>query len=284
MPIWKGRQFGNFVPHLFVQALHTPRSKNSSGVYCPKYQKNAHFLLVSLSVYPRSRRGAKRIRQGEGRWSRPPKTALDRIYLTENSSSENRRCQAKQTVWRECQFRESQTPSETNAREYAKAKFKTSYNSLPFGNDDNFVNHPGAAEVKIQPKSPEFLLDMRCFCNFSLVSLGIRPRSRRGAERTRQGEGRLSGPPKPALERSYLTENCSSTNRILKPRHKKLLTESLNKKDPIYIYTKAPHGRRHSPAPMLRVGEGGTRTRKRGKSCGCSIRHYYCKFKVIPRV
>ena len=30
------------------------------------------------------------IRQGEGRWSRPPKTALIRSYLTENSSSANR--------------------------------------------------------------------------------------------------------------------------------------------------------------------------------------------------
>ena len=35
---------------------------------------------------------------------------------------------------------------------------------------------------------------------------------------------------------------------------------------------------------MLRVGQGGTRTRKRGKSCSCSIRHYYWKFKVMPRV
>ena len=83
------------------------------------------------------------------------------------------------------------------------------------------MNHPGAADIKIQLKSPEFLLDMRYFCNFSLVSLGIRPRSRRCAERTRQGEGRWSHPPKTALERSYLTENSSSANRILRPRRKK---------------------------------------------------------------
>ena len=43
----------------------------------------AYFSLVSLSVYPRSRRGAERIRQGEERWSRPPKTALERSDLTE---------------------------------------------------------------------------------------------------------------------------------------------------------------------------------------------------------
>ena len=31
--------FGNVVPCLFVQALHMPRSKNSSGVHRPKYKK-----------------------------------------------------------------------------------------------------------------------------------------------------------------------------------------------------------------------------------------------------
>ena len=72
---------------------------------------------------------------------------------------------------------------------------------------------------------------MRYFCDFSLVSLGIRPRSRRCAERTQQGEGRWSRPLKPALERSYLTENSSSANCILRPRRKKLLTESLKQKN-----------------------------------------------------
>ena len=109
---------------------------------------------------------------------------------------------------------------------------------VPFGNDANFVNHPGVADIKIQPKSPKFFLDMRYFCNFSLVSLGIRPRSRRCAGRTRQGEGRWSRPPKAALERSYIRP------RIPVPRiayfgrdEKKLLTKSLTpKKDFIYIY------------------------------------------------
>ena len=79
---------------------------------------------------------------------------------------------------------------------------------------------------------------MRYFCNFSIVSLGIRPRSRRYAERTRQGKGRWSRPPKAALERSYIRP------RIPVPRiayfgrdEKKLLTKSLTpKKDFIYIY------------------------------------------------
>ena len=67
-----------------------PRSKNSSGVYRPKYIFFAPFSLVSLSPRTRSRPGAERIRQGEGRLSRPPKTALERSHLTENSSPENR--------------------------------------------------------------------------------------------------------------------------------------------------------------------------------------------------
>ena len=67
----------------FVQALHMPRSKNSSGVYRSKYKRNAHFSLVSISPRTRSRPGAERIRQGEGRLSRPPKTALARSDLTE---------------------------------------------------------------------------------------------------------------------------------------------------------------------------------------------------------
>ena len=59
-----------------------------------------------------------------------------------------------------------------------------------FGKYADFVKNPSAADLKIQPKSPKFFLDMRYFCNFSLVSLVLRPRSRRCAERTRQGEGR----------------------------------------------------------------------------------------------
>ena len=43
----------------------------------------ARFSLVSLSIHPRSRRSAERIRQSEGRWSRPPNTALEQSDLTE---------------------------------------------------------------------------------------------------------------------------------------------------------------------------------------------------------
>ena len=115
---------------------------------------------------------------------------------------------------------------------------KSKHYQVPFGNDANFVNHPGAADIKIQPKSPKFLLDMRYFCNFSLVSPGIRPRSRRCAERTRQGEGRWSRHAKAALERNIFDREFqfreSHTSAEIK---KKLRTKSLTpKKDFIYIY------------------------------------------------
>ena len=48
-----------------------------------------------------------------------------------------------------------------------------------------------------------------------------------------------------------------------------------------YICTRAPHGRRHSPAPMLRVGQGSTPTTQ--GVCSCPIWHAL-NFKVIPRV
>ena len=98
------------------------------------------------------------------------------------------------------------------------------------------LNHSGAADIKIQPKSPKFLLDMRCFCNFSLVSLGTRSRSRQCAERTRQGEWRWSRPLKAALERSYSTENSSSANRMLGPGQKKTPDQIHETKEWFYIY------------------------------------------------
>ena len=109
---------------------------------------------------------------------------------------------------------------------------------VPFGNDANFVNHPGVADIKIQPKFPKFLLDMRYFCNFSLVSLGIRPRSRRCAERTRKGEGRWSRPPKATLERSYIRPRIPVPRIAYFGRDIKLLTKYLTpKKDFIYVYS-----------------------------------------------
>ena len=111
------------------------------------------------------------------------------------------------------------------------------HKQVPFGNDANFANHPGAADIKMQSRSPKFLLDMRYFCNFLLVSLGIRPRSRQCVERTRQGEGRWS---RPLKRRS----NEAIRPRIPVPRiaylgrdKEKLLTKSLKpKNDFIYVY------------------------------------------------
>ena len=81
----------------FVQALHMyAKIQEKLGRIRPKIQKIAHFSLVSLSPRTRSRPDAERIRHGEGRLSRPPKTALERSYFD-----------------REFQFRESHTEAET---------------------------------------------------------------------------------------------------------------------------------------------------------------------------
>ena len=75
------------------------------------------------------------------------------------------------------------------------------------------------------------------------------------------GRGGLKPPPKAALERSNLTE---------KFQFRASYTEAETIKAPdqipvpsteiiiLYIYTRDPHGCRHSPAPMLRVGQGST--------------------------
>ena len=62
--------------------LYICQDPRIARAYTAQNTKQVHFSLVSLGIRPRSRRGAKRMRQGEGRWSRPPKTALERICLT----------------------------------------------------------------------------------------------------------------------------------------------------------------------------------------------------------
>ena len=90
-PIWKKCP----AKFTFINlSIHQDRKNNWRVPF--KIHFFAHFSLVSLSLHPRSRRGAERIRQGEGRWSRPPKTALERSDLTNKS-----------------QFRESHTKAET---------------------------------------------------------------------------------------------------------------------------------------------------------------------------
>ena len=108
---------------------------------------------------------------------------------------------------------------------------------LEIGNDPNFVNHPGAAAIKIQPKPPKFLLDMRYFCNFSLVSLGIRPRSRLCGTDT-AGRGALEPPPEGGVrtkpfDREFQYRESHTSAEI----KKNLLSKYLNpKKDFIFMY------------------------------------------------
>ena len=157
---------------------------------------------------------------GRGAFEPPPEDVF-------HSIKPGRR-QAKQT-----NAQALQTPSKTNAR-VCHRKFKTSATTV--WKWCQFRKSSRRCRRWDTTKMSEFLLDMRYFCNFSLVSLGIRPRSRRCAERTRQGEGRWSRPPKPALERSYLTEISSSANRILRPRRKKSPDQIPETKEWLYIY------------------------------------------------
>ena len=104
-----------------------------------------------------------------------------------------------------------QTSSKTYARAYTTAKIKISattvWKSCQFW---TLSRSADAADVKIQPKARNYLVEIQHFCNFSLVSLSPHPRSCRGSERIRQGEGRWSRPPKTALEPSDLTEKFQS--------------------------------------------------------------------------
>ena len=91
MPIWKS-MFPMFFSFTFCKC-QDPRIARAYTVQKTIFD---HFSLVCLSPHPRSCRGAERIRQGEGRWSRPSKTALERSDLMEKF-----------------QFRESHTEAET---------------------------------------------------------------------------------------------------------------------------------------------------------------------------
>ena len=127
------------------------------------------------------------------------------------------------------------TSSKTNAREYATQKFQTLATTVwklcQFCKSSMRWRHTDKL------KSPESLIDMRYFCNFSFFLLGIRPNSRLFAERTRRGDGRWSRPLKSAQERCYSTGNSSSANRILSPRRKKTPDRNPETKNElIYVY------------------------------------------------
>ena len=99
------RQFGNNVlPSLSLSTSPHIKIRRITGEYCSR-KRIVRFSLVSLSIHPRSLRGAERIRQGERRWSRPPKTALERSDLTEKF-----------------QFRASHTEAETKKNSRPKNK------------------------------------------------------------------------------------------------------------------------------------------------------------------
>ena len=107
---------------------------------------------------------------------------------------------------------------EANAREYATAKFQT--NVITYRLEMMPILYIIQA---LQPL--RFNIFSKIFSRHSLVSLGTCPRSRRCAERTRQGEGRWSRPPKPAHEPSYIRPRIPVPRIAYLDRDKKLLTK-----------------------------------------------------------
>ena len=97
-PIWKLCQFGNkrFPMCFRSSSAYICQGPKTPRAYTVQKPNVASFSLVSLSPHTRSRPGAERIRQGEGRLSRPPKPAVHQSDLTEKF-----------------QFRESHTEAET---------------------------------------------------------------------------------------------------------------------------------------------------------------------------
>ena len=70
------------LPHVFLLKISIRQDPKESSRLSPKIQNIGHFSLVSLSPHTRLRPGTERIRQGEGRWSRPSKGAVERSDLT----------------------------------------------------------------------------------------------------------------------------------------------------------------------------------------------------------
>ena len=97
LPFGNDANFGNYPDPADVKIQ--PKSQD----YLIKIQYFCNFFLVSLSPHPRARRGAQRIRKGEGRWSRPPKTFTCFIRSSPADVKQNKqtinpcKCQAKQT-------------------------------------------------------------------------------------------------------------------------------------------------------------------------------------------
>ena len=154
-----------------------------------------------------------------------------------------------------------QTSSKTNARECTPPKLKTLETTV--WKSCQLWKLSRSADVKIQPKARDYLFKIQHFRNFLLVSLSPHPRSHRGAERIWQGKGCCGRRPKSALEGSDWTEKFQFRESHTEAETKKTpdqIPVLLKKRIIIGIDTRAPHGCRHSPAPMLRVGQGSTLT------------------------
>ena len=187
--------------------------------YLIKLQYFCNFSLVWLSIHPRSRRGAQRIRKGEGSWSRPPKTStrwshppktftcfirLSPAYVNQN----------KQTL-KPCRRQAKQTLKTIYHR-----KIQNFSNYPPCGNDANFGNCPDAADVIIRYNRSRKVTSSKY--NIFATSTFSRSASIRVHVEVPNGKGRARGvgaAPRRLLRVSFVRalQTSSKTNKRSSP-------------------------------------------------------------------
>ena len=161
-----------------TRTLLTSRYNRSLKITSSKYIFSLE-LLACLAQHPSAFTSRCR-RDKEERGALEPPVAED-FYVFR--SFKPCRHQAKQT-----NAQALQTSSKINALEYATAKFKTLATTTAW-KDANFRNHPGAADVKIQPKYQDYLLEYNIFATSRLS----RSASVRVHVEVRNGYGRARG-------------------------------------------------------------------------------------------
>ena len=163
---------------LLCQDLLMPKSKNSSGIYCPKCKILRTSRLSRSACVP----DPGQVRNGYGRargvWT-APRGRVPFVQALQTSIKTNKRS--------------SHAEVKQNKRSrvcHRKIRNSSNYRLeiVPI-----FVNYPGAANVIIRYNRSRKITSSTCgiFATSPfLVSLSIHPRSRRGAQRIRKGEGR----------------------------------------------------------------------------------------------
>ena len=218
--------------------------------YLLKIQYFCNFSLVSFRIHPRSRRGAHRIRKGEGRWSRRPKAFTCFIRSSPADVKQNKqtlkpcRRQAKQTL-------ESMPPQNLKTLQYQPT---TAWKWCQFCKPSRRCRVQDTTKISGIPPRHAILLQL-------LACLARHPSaftSMCGTDTA--GRGAFEPPPEDGARTKLFDREFQFRELHTEAETKKNSWPNPWKEEWSYTYTRAPHGRRHSPAPMLRVGQGSTST------------------------